>query len=62
MTSIFLMATKNFPTKIEIALKNFQFFFQPQSNFVLKQTFSKKKYWLKILTFCLHKVVMDTQK
>ena len=38
------------------------FFFDRQPNFVLKQTFSKKKLHAKIIFFCLHNVILDAQK
>ena len=56
-----------FKSKIEIAPKIFSFFFSTLnqhffSNFALKQTFSKKKICMHILSFCMHNVVHDAQK
>ena len=63
MTSIFLMATaKTFPSNIEIALNIFCFFFNCKSNFVFKQTFSKKSLLENFIFFCLQNLVLDTQR
>ena len=60
MTIVFLMATtKLFSSKIEISLK--EFFLQPQIDFLLKQTI-QKEFFMQILNFCLHNVVLDLQK
>ena len=63
MTSNFLMATtKIFQDKIEIAPKFFDFFLNRKLNFLLKQTLSKKKFFVcKFCFFFLHNVVLDTQ-
>ena len=60
MTSLFLMTTLNiFLNNIEIA----PIFLNRRSNFVLKQRFSKNKsFCMQLLSFCLHNVVVDTQK
>ena len=61
--TIFIQFLNKNPSKIEIAPKFFfVFFFNLKSNFVLKQTFSKKKFACKLLIFCLHNVVHDAQK
>ena len=61
MASIFFMATtKNFPNNIEIAPKFFLFFLT--ANTILYSNKYFPEIFMQILIFCLHNIVLDTQK
>ena len=64
MTGIFLMATqKIFQVILKIWPKNFFVFFSTANRFsYANKHFSKKKFCMQNLIFCVHNVVLDTIK